>query len=441
MFSVHSVIKFWARKEPELILQDIKGARIIADPFCGSGSSGFSAALVGASSFLSDINPVSIFIAYNILNNETLRIETIETMKEICSEVDEEVYTLSNTNKVNFAVWNGNKIILLKFTSGKNTQNSKLIREYMTTEENLKMRFWYPRGNFVYPGTEIDFRDGPHKSIEIKELFTKRNLYAVSKIYYHIEKIWKRDKGQGDLLKLAFIASLAEATKMIPHAKSSGPSWKIPRYWIPELREERNFCRTFLRRLLLLRSFKENWSTITSKYQVVVSFDGETIVPKKKFIYLRQADALDICSELPKLDLVVLDPPHYDEINYFELTYLWQKWLEGSYSDARFKHYDYWNREICVNRKFGKDLEWYNNKLCEVVSCYVNRLHKNGKAILILHNKDRNLLEKTVNKIKKVVGSDFTFKVKYKFPKVPSSTQGLHGHKKYLCVLKISRVS
>lgn len=441
MFNIHTLIKFWARKDPELMLHEIRGAKLIADPFCGSGSSGFSAILAGVSGLLSDINPVSVFITYNILNNEILKTETIETMKEVCSEIDNEAYTLSNLGKVNSAVWDGDKVILLKFASGGSTQDRSLIKEYMTIEENFITKFWYPEGKFVYPGTGVSFRDGPHRPIEIKDLFTKRNLYVISKLYHHIEKIWKEDESQGDLLKLVFIASLANATKMIPHAKSSGPSWKIPRYWIPNLREERNFCDTFLRRLLLLYSFKEKWSAIASNYQITVSFDGEIITSQRNFIHISRADALDVCSELPKLDFVMLDPPHYDEINYFELTYLWQKWLEGNYGDVRFKYYDYWDREICINRKIGKDLEWYDAKLCEIVSCYVNRLHKNGKAILILHNRDRDLLKRTIEKIKKVIGSDFVLKTSYKSPGIPSSTQGLHKHKKYLCILKINRTS
>jgi hypothetical protein len=148
-----------------------------------------------------------------------------------------------------------------------------------------------------------------------------------------------------------------------------------------------------------------------------------------------------VYSELPKVDLVVLDPPHYDEINYFELTYLWQKWLEGRYGDARFRCYSYWNKEICVNRKVGKDLDWYNAKLCEIVSNYVNCLCKGGRVILILHNKDKHLLKETIRRLKKDVGNGFAFKTNYMFPKIPSSTQGLHGHKKYLCILKITRVS
>jgi len=476
VFNIHALVKFWARKEPELILHEMKGAKLIADPFCGSGSSGFGAILVGVSAFLSDINPVSVFIAYNILNSETLHANVIEMMKEICYEVENEVYTL-NGLKVRFAIWEStyrcpfcNEIISLpakrktsckkcgrtfltrdvridekltsiKFISGKTTQRENLIKDYLSVEETLKVKFWYPRGKFVYPGTRIEFKDGPHKPIQIKDLFTKRNLYAASKLYSHIEKIWKEDKSQGDLLKLAFIASLANATKMIPHSKVSGPSWKIPRYWIPGLREERNFCRSFLRRLLLLASFKEKWSTIVSNYQITVSFNGKIKSSEKNFIHLCKANALDIYSDLPKLDLIVFDPPHYDEINYFELTYLWQKWLEGRYRDSRFRDYDYWKEEICVNKRVGKDLQWYNTQLYEIISRYTSCLRKNGKIILILHNRDRNILGMTVKGVKEVIGDNFTISTEYKFPKIPSSMQGLHGRKKYLCIVKIKRVS
>jgi hypothetical protein len=441
MLNIHNLIKFWARKDPKLIFHEIKNSKLVVDPFCGSGTSGFCAVLANASGFLSDINPTSVFISFNVLNGETLKSETVEIMRDVCSEIEEEVYTLSNLEKIKFAVWNNDKVTLLNFVSGRSTRDESLIKQYLAIEDGLKIKFWYPKGKFLYPGTSIKFRDGPHKPIEIKELFTKRNLYVASKIYSYIERIWRKDESQGDLLKLVFIASLANATKMIPHPKNGGPSWKLPRYWIPKLREERNFCRTFLRRLLLFRSFKEEWSKMVLNYHVIASFDGKIIMPQEKFLYVYRADAVNAYSELPKIDLIILDPPHYDEINYFELTYLWQKWLEGSYNDARFRDYDYWSNEICVNRKVGKDLEWYNAKLCEIVSNYVERLHKDGKAILILHNKDKRLLNETIRKIKKNIGNGFSFKTIYEFPKISSSTQGIHGHKKYLCILKITRVN
>ena len=476
-FNLHLLIKFWARKDPELISREIGNTRLVADPFCGSGSSGFSAILNNASAILSDINPVSVFISYNILNSYELDINIVKAIEGVCNEIEEEVYTLSNSKKVSFAVWRtsyrcpycgqdidslrgsmikcrkcsrafsirdavpSENVVLLKFVTGEVTNDEKLIKEYLDIEKSIEVG-WYPEGRFVYPGTEIEFKDGPHRSIEIKDLFTKRNLYVVSKLYSYIEEIWRRDQVQGDLLKLAFIASLASATKMIPHAGSSGPSWKIPRYWIPSLGEERNFCRAFLGRLSLLHSFKKMWSVIASKYQITASFTREIIISnEKKFVHICLADALELCPELPKSDLIILDPPHYDEINYFELTYLWQKWLEGRYMDPRFRDYGYWRKEISINRKVGKDLQWYINKLREVIICYTSRLHKGGKIVLILHNRDRNVLEATIREIRESLENNFTFETSYETPKVPSSTQGLHKHKKYLYIVRIKRAS
>ncbi|MEM4000229.1 MAG: hypothetical protein QXW86_05515 [Saccharolobus sp.] len=470
MIDLHTLIKFWSRKEPSLIFREIDKAELICDPFCGSGTSGLSAVFKGASAFLSDINPVSIFIAYNSLNGEILEDETIKAVKELCWEIEKEVYTLDSSRVVNFAVWKTNykcpscgqkvnsitsskvycekcgrmlsindlivdeKIVSLKFLTKGNSKDAKLIKSYSEIEDSLKID-WYPKGEFIYPATTIKFKNGPHRPIEIKDLFTKRNLYVASKLYQFIEKIWNEDQAQGDLLKFAFIASLANATKMMPHARSSGPSWKIPRYWIPPLREERNFCRSFIKRVERLVVFKKRWSPLISNYKVTVAFHMRLPTTSGKFIHICKADALEIYQHLPKVDVVILDPPHYDEINYFELTYLWQKWLEGKSGDKRFTDYDYWKDEICVNKRIGKDLKWYNTQLHRVINCYINCLHKGGKILLILHNKDRNLLNSTVKEIKE--GVEGKIEIGYSFPRIPSSAQGLHGHRKYLCLIKI----
>ena len=182
MANLHLLIKFWARKDPDLILHVIGNSRLIVDPFCGSGSSGFVAVLKKASAILSDINPVSVFITYNTLNKETLKREILEEMREICLKIENEVYTLNMSERVNFAIWENEEIVSLRLISGKTIRDKRLIKEYLEIEEKLKLR-WYPNGEFIYPGTSVKFKDGPHKSIKIVDLFTKRNLYAVSSIF------------------------------------------------------------------------------------------------------------------------------------------------------------------------------------------------------------------------------------------------------------------
>ncbi|MEM1542627.1 MAG: DNA adenine methylase [Ignisphaera sp.] len=475
MINPHLIIKFWSRKNPVLFLEEIKESDIICDPFCGSGSSGFSVILKNSSAFLSDINPVSIFISYNLLNKEKLNAEIIKEAENLCFEIEKEIYTIDSSKIVNFAVWKTNykcpfcgsqitsirsskircsvcdrrsevnalivdeKVISLRFLTGEEiSDEEKLIKRYLEIENCLSLE-WHPKGEFIYPGTKIKFKDGPHKSIKIEDLFTKRNLYAASKIYSFVEKVWKEDKVQGDFLKMSFIASLASATKMLPHSRSSGPSWKVPRYWIPPLREERNFCRAFIRRVKLLADFKTRWLPISSNYNITVSFEGEIFHSSEKFIHIYRSNALAASQSIPKVHLVILDPPHYDEINYFEMTYLWQKWLEGSCQDKRFRDYSYWKSEICVNEKVGKDLNWYSYQLHNVIHSYMNCLKENGRMLIMLHNKDRSLLDATVKEITSDLKGNVKVEIEYKYPRIPSSTQGLHGHRKYLCLIKIKR--
>ena len=478
--NLHRVVKFWGRKSLNLILEEFTNqSKVTIDPFCGSGTTGFASILKKSSAFLSDINPVAIFITSTLLSKTTLKKDYFNYFVQICKELEKEVYTISNYH-INYAVWISilecpkcghnfevkklenkvkckkcsftmpprffklkEKLAELNCRSSRKTikiKNKKILEKYISLEESLTLRFWYPKGTFNYPETSIEFRDGPHRQMQIKELFTKRNLYVASKIYNEIEKIWKNETEQGDILKLAFIASLANATKMIPHTDSSGPSWKLPRYWIPNIREERNFCQTFLRRLKKIMLFKEIFTKNLDDYQIFVSYIGSNVNHdnfKGKIVSIFKCDARIAYLMLPKADFIVLDPPHYDELNYYELSYLWQKWLQGKMNDKRFKDFNYWKNEISINNRIGKDLKYYNNALSEIVPFYVNLLKKQGKLILILHNKNRRLMEKTVRMIKEKLHGSLTIKTSRKQPKVPSSAQGIHKSKKFLYILRI----
>jgi len=482
--NVHSVIKFWARKQPNLILNELPGkTSLIADPFCGSGSTGFATVIKKSSALLSDLNPVSVFITYSLLNKTCLENEIIDIIRNACDEIEKEIYTI-NGYLVNSAIWvsyyecplcgnlvknytsfntkgllickkckanffpaNAREISHVKeihlIKPSKNSRQSvlrsrALIRNYESFDENLSGFSWYPRGEFKY-NERMKFRDGPHRDIEIKDMFTKRNLYAISKIYHVIESIWKEDKRQGDLLKLAFIATLANASKMIPHAPSSGPSWKLPRYWIPPLRREMNFCRSFLRRLKIIKDFKEHWLKIIRDYNVFSSWKvtDKQVLDTQKFLMVSRKDARDAYEYLPRVDAVVLDPPHYDEINYFEMTYLWQKWLEGRFVDRRFTDYSFWKREICVNPRIALSLREYEQEISNLVTHYAERLTRLGCLILILHNVNKDRLKETIIQVKQTLGSQYKLKVRYKWPQIPSSTQGLNGSRKYLCIIRI----
>ncbi|HDN02199.1 MAG TPA: hypothetical protein ENF42_04400 [Candidatus Bathyarchaeota archaeon] len=485
---VRKAIKFWARKDLNMLSQLItNSARLVVDPFCGSGTTGLSAIEKGISAILSDLNPVCVFISSTILSKATLDREIINTMLEKCKEIEKDVYSVNVNGCVltlEYTVWLSvfecpkcgnmvnplnNKtrsgrtlrcpICGLTFYSvespcveerplkivarGSNQQrividDKRVLKRYAEEEASMNVDRWIPNGQFKYPEVGTEFWQQPRLANDIQELFTRRNLRAVAQVYSEIEEIWRDERTQGDILKLAFIASLANATKMIPHSPTSGPSWKLPRYWIPPLREERNFCSAFMRRMNILKRLKDVLVRKLSSYYIESLFKRtHPNINDELFVCTFKADALEALCALPDkcVDLIILDPPHYDEIQYFELTYLWQKWLEGKYKDERFSDYSFWRREMCINPKIGKSLDQYLNKLINIVRCAFDKLSSQGALVLIIHHREPQIMELTLNAISRHIN------VRPSIHYVPlrfSSTSGLHGKKKYLCIARFS---
>jgi len=485
---VRRAVKFWARKDLNLLSQLItSSARLVMDPFCGSGTTGLSAIEKKRSAILSDLNPVCVFISSTILSKATLDKDIINAMFEKCEEVERDLYSINVNGRVlilEYAVWlsvfecpkcrntvnplnnktrSGRALrcprcgltfysvksphveeIPLKIVARDSSQrrvvidDKRVLKRYMEEEVSMIVNEWTPSGQFRYPGVGIEFWQQPHLVSDIQELFTKRNLRAVAQVYSEIERIWRDERAQGDILKLAFIASLASATKMIPHSPTSGPSWKLPRYWVPPLREERNFCSAFMRRINILKQLKDILARKVSSYRMEFLFKrAYPNINDDLFICTFRANALEALNALPdkRIDLIILDPPHYDEIQYFELTYLWQKWLEGKYKDGRFSDYSFWQQEMCINPKIGKSLEWYLGKLTVIMRCAFDKLSSRGALVLIIHHREPRVMELTLNEISSQLNRRPSI---HYFPLRFSSTSGLHGKKKYLCVARFS---
>ncbi|HDN17722.1 MAG TPA: hypothetical protein ENF41_01570 [Candidatus Bathyarchaeota archaeon] len=481
---VHKVIKFWARKPVELYLREIKDAKLVLDPFAGSGTSGMATVLAGSSAILADINPVAVFISWSLLNKSTLEEETIRRFQELCNELEEEAYALlvnGQRRVLNYAVWvtefqcpkcgnwvdprrtryNGklkcthcgalfypftssdrrDKVILL-FSEKKVIRNQQLIREYQEDGKAFVSTSWHPKGEFRYEELGKNFRECPGiLAPKLEDLFTKRNLYVASKLYEEIEDFWTEDADQGDLLKLAFIAALPQATKMIPHTDSSGPSWKLPRYWIPYIREERNFCRSFLRRLFLVHNFKKNWIKAVENHEVTVCFDlnsnSKYIFGTGREVTILRYDARILLDLDIKADVIVMDPPHYDEVHYFELLYLWQKWLEGRYGDPRFSDYSFWRYEIDVNEVVGRTFSDYLSSIVLLVNKSEKLVRRRGRIVIILHNRSSMMFNKTINMLRRKIDGHFKMEIERYRPRVRSSAQGIHGKEKFLYIIRL----
>jgi len=158
-------------------------------------------------------------------------------------------------------------------------------------------------------------------------------------------------------------------------------------------------------------------------YNVRVSYDlNFSLDPIDYSINIVRADARELDTS-ERFNAIVMDPPHFSEINYYELTYLWQLWLKGRYNDKRFTDFNYWEREIDVNLRVGRNINSYIESLAQIVFRYTKMLSKDGRLFLILHSSNQMELSKAIEHIKKYVNS-----IQYQevLVKIPSSAQGIH---------------
>lgn len=206
-----------------------------------------------------------------------------------------------------------------KFTNigTKNATNDD-ITLFKEIEEHIKPYFWYPNNKLKYPphlgGRPFKKADAHER---ISELFTKRNLLALSILRHEIwslpEKTYE-EKIAKDNLKLCFLSILAQCSKM---QHPNGGSWPVKSYWTPFNCIEYNVWLQFERKYKKILKLKK---TLQS--------NGYVNIDKKIIFYT--CNVLEIDKKVPRksIDLIIAHPPYYSSIQYGELSYLWATWLD-----------------------------------------------------------------------------------------------------------------
>ncbi|MFQ6072130.1 MAG: DNA methyltransferase, partial [Methanosarcinales archaeon] len=211
------------------------------------------------------------------------------------------------------------------------------------------------------------------------ELFTKRNLIALSILYNEIEKI--KDNKIKDLMKFVFTSALAQVSKLNSidlREKRRGMSrgWTIHSYWIPVGYREENVWNSFVNRYKKILKGKEQSNKEIKKYKEAKDFKD---LRNKNILILTQT-AYDL-SNIPdnSVDYVFTDPPYGGAIQYLELSAMWGSWLKF---DLNFKE------EITINRSQKKDFDYYHKMLHSSFREVYRVLKPNKYLTLTFHNTD-----------------------------------------------------
>jgi len=246
-----------------------------------------------------------------------------------------------------------------------------------TIKGPIEPLYWYPKDELKYKNGK-PFLKKRDVSL-ISEFFMDRSLALLSAIWQDICSI-KAKRSVKRCLRLTFMATLARSSKM---CRNSGGTWPINSYWIP-----RNFV------------VKNPYVVFENAANHIVNF----LRKKREFncgnfsdVMYNSADAVfkvadSTKASLPKnsLDYVIIDPPHTDEAQFFELSLLYTSWMK---KELQFEN------ELIINPKQGKALDIYMRMLKEAVKRVHYALKISKYFTIILHDEDQSILKACIETI------------------------------------------
>jgi adenine-specific DNA methylase len=254
--------------------------------------------------------------------------------------------------------------------------------ERVRTIEGQQIPYFYPKTP-LYENPRLNAYSG----MTVADLFTKRNLMALSMLLHEIEKV--KDNLTRDVLKFTFTSCLAQASKMIfvikhrgrtsgnaKHEKEEVGSW-ITGFWIPNERFELNVWRCFENRFRkVLNGKKEVFQHLSGSYLEAETFE-DLIQERNILISTRSATDLSILPD-ESVDYIFTDPPHADRIPYMELSLIWMTWLklEGDFES-----------EIVISnaKNRNKNIKEYQMRL-GLAFKEMHRVLKNRRFISVVFN-------------------------------------------------------
>lgn len=228
--------------------------------------------------------------------------------------------------------------------------------------------YWYPKHRMMNAPEDqecwgVKWRAGTSNFRTVDELFTKRNLWALSAIKNAAEKF-----DYADIFAFTLTGASLHCSKMASH-KETGGGFMMGTYYLPQIFKERMVWSTFLRK------FKEN----TKGLEVITS-------DKHLFISTQSSTSLEQIAN-NSIDHIFTDPPYADKIQYGELNFVWEAWLGF---DTQWH-----DQEIIVNKVRGTtEVDWANMMHKSMSECY--RVLKPGRWLsLCFHHTDPHIWELT----------------------------------------------
>lgn len=261
-----------------------------------------------------------------------------------------------------------------RFSKAPDENDLEIIRRI----DSLDIPFWYPTDKLPDGyNTEQPIRS--HGVTNIHYFFTKRVLYELSFVYNEIALI-KDAQTKSDLLTLltgilnrnAYKCNRFVVNKYNPNGRINGP--KSGTLYIPSLVVEQNVAD--------LLEYK-----IPQLENMFCSKSRNTIISTQSSTDLRQIPDNSI-------DYIFVDPPFGDNLNYSELSYIWEVWLKVKTNNGK---------EAVINPVQKKSLYEYQDLMSQ---CFLefNRILKPNRWMTVEFHNSKNAVWNAIQEALSVAG-------------------------------------
>ena len=381
--AVYTMHKYFARRPwnvfSELISHYSSPHDIILDPFCGGGVTLVESLKLGRRAIGVDVNPLATFVTEmqtRSIDTDSIRLRFVEVSRG----VEQEIRSLYSTRCANcdataVADWiewdeQTKRILRLKYDcpicgvarEKPSDPEDELLAEKIERAftQNVKERkLWFPK-------TRIPHGDKTNSMLNQRisafhELFTRRNLLALSLLLSQIDRI--RDSQPREFLKFAFSSSLKWASRQSHLRGKIVEGWAMHAYWIYPRSLEINVWNTFERRTRAVLRGKDYSNEHIGKFEGAARNFKDILDGNASCLILNTS-----ASRLPvpdaSIDAVITDPPYGANVNYGELSDFWFIWMSRGKTIQK-------RDEVIINKTQGKALQDYEKLLYAVLEeCY-----------------------------------------------------------------------
>ena len=360
---IYKIHKYWARKPWYIVEKYIKKysavGDLVMDPFCGSGCTGLEAVINGRNFIGQDLNPTAIQVTKGtLLSNINLK-ELQGCFDEIDSVCKERIMTLylserkcdkcegpmhykhCNIGPAFKDDYQGSIYCPVCNSKGRKIKLSDDEVKKMADFDNFNIEKWFPKKEF--PKKFYKDRFSYKGILTVADMYTKRNLYALSLIH---EEIQKKEEPYKSILMLAFTNTVLHVSKL--KGENVRPLG-VNNYWVPDDYIEENVWFRFSDRFNnLLTAKKQQIKREKEKSKENITA-GTWVVERKSALENMGSESVDY---------FFTDPPYGDAIQYSELSYVWNAWLEEDYEI---------DEEVIINPIQNKGAKEFNDLLTQAL--------------------------------------------------------------------------